>query len=76
MAELDGDLAGTLGGSAGDGQPDTIIVNGTNGDDVIDIFGAGTSASVVGLAAQVNIANSEGANDSLDRQRTRRRRRA
>ena len=65
VAELGGDLAGTLGGGAGDGQADTIIVNGTNGADVIDIFGAGTSASVVGLAAQVNIANSEGANDAL-----------
>ncbi len=44
---------------------DTVIVNGTNGDDVIDIVGAGTSASVLGLPAQVNITNSEGANDSL-----------
>ena len=46
-------------------QADIVIVNGTNGDDIIDIFGAGTSVSVLGLPAQVNIANSEGANDSL-----------
>ena len=65
MAELDGDLAGTIGGTAGDAAADTVIVNGTNGADIIDVFGAGTSASVVGLAAQVNIANSEGANDAL-----------
>ena len=57
--------AGTIGGSAGDGQPDVVIVNGTNGDDTIEILGAGTSASVVGLSAQVNITNAEGANDSL-----------
>ena len=57
--------AGALGGTGGDAQPDTVIVNGTNGADLIDIFGAGTSAAVVGLPAQVNVANSEGANDSL-----------
>ena len=65
VVKLDSDLAGTLGGAAGDAQPDTVTVNGTNGADVIDVFGAGTSASVVGLAAQVNISNSEGANDAL-----------
>ncbi len=65
LTELAGDLAGVIGGTAGDGQPDTIIVNGTNGDDNIDIVGAGTSASVLGLSAEVNLTNSEGANDSL-----------
>ena len=65
VAKLRGDLAGTLGGSAGDAQADTVTVNGTNGSDIIDVFGAGTSASVIGLAAQVEIANAEGANDAL-----------
>ena len=65
VVEFDGDLAGALGGTAGDGQPDTVIVNGTNGPDTVDIVGAGTSVSVVGLATQVDITNSEGANDSL-----------
>ena len=65
VVKLDGDLAGTLDGAAGDAQSDTVIVNGTNGDDIIDVVGAGASASVLGLAAQVNIANSEGANDAL-----------
>jgi len=65
VAEINTDLAGTIGGTAGDGQADTIVVNGTNGDDVIDVVGAGTSASVLGLAARVNITNSEGANDAL-----------
>jgi Ca2+-binding RTX toxin-like protein len=58
-------LAGTIGGTAGDGQADVVFVNGTNGNDIIDIVGGGTSVSVLGLATQVNIANSEGANDSL-----------
>jgi Ca2+-binding RTX toxin-like protein len=65
VVEINVDLAGTIGGTAGDGQADVVIVNGTNGDDIIAVFGAGTSASVIGLPARVNIANSEGANDSL-----------
>ena len=65
VVEINLNLAGTVGGNAGDGQADVVIVNGTNGNDIINIVGAGTSASVVGLSAQVNITNSEGANDSL-----------
>jgi Ca2+-binding RTX toxin-like protein len=65
VASVDTDLAGTIGGTTGDAQADVVIVNGTNGDDIVDVFGAGTSASVVGLPAQVNIANSEGAEDDL-----------
>jgi Ca2+-binding RTX toxin-like protein len=42
-----------------------VITNGTNGNDIIDVFGAGTSVAVMGLSALVSIANSEGANDSL-----------
>jgi Ca2+-binding RTX toxin-like protein len=65
MVEINSDLAGTIGGTAGDGQADTVVVNGTNGNDVVDVVGAGTSASVLGLTARVNITNSEGANDAL-----------
>ena len=31
------DLAGTLGGTAGDGAIDNVVVNGTNGDDTINV---------------------------------------
>jgi Ca2+-binding RTX toxin-like protein len=65
LAQMNVNLAGTIGGTAGDGQADVVIVNGTSGNDIIDVFGAGASASVVGLATLVNITNSEGANDSL-----------
>jgi Ca2+-binding RTX toxin-like protein len=65
IADINTDLAGTIGGTAGDGQADAVIVNGSNGSDVVDIVGGGTSASVIGLAARVHIANSEGANDAL-----------
>ncbi len=65
VVKVDTDLAGTLGGTAGDAQADAVVVNGTNGNDVVDVVGSGTSASVVGLHTQVNITNAEGANDSL-----------
>src|SRR5262245_802056 len=65
VTEVNVNLAGTIGGTAGDGSADTVIVNGSNGDNVIEVVGAGTSVSVLGLAARTNITNSEGANDSL-----------
>jgi len=65
ITEVNVNLAGTIGGTAGDGKADTVIVNGTNGNNIIDVFGSGTSVSVLGLPARVNITNSEGANDSL-----------
>ena len=52
-------------GGAGDGAADTVIVGGTLGNDIIDIVGAGTSLSVIGLPARVNVTGAEGANDSL-----------
>ena len=59
------DLAGTPGGTLGDGQPDSVIVNGTAGDDRISVASTGSSIVVNGLAAQVSINNAEPANDSL-----------
>jgi Ca2+-binding RTX toxin-like protein len=65
LVELNVNQAGTIGGTAGDGAADVVIVNGTNGDDLVDIVGAGTSASVIGLPARVDVTSSEGAIDSL-----------
>jgi Ca2+-binding RTX toxin-like protein len=65
VTEVNVDLAGTIGGTAGDGAADVVIVNATNGADIIDVVGAGSSVSVLGLAARTNVTNSEGANDSL-----------
>jgi Ca2+-binding RTX toxin-like protein len=42
-----------------------VIVNGTSGDDVIDVAGDESGVSVLGLAARVNIANASAANDRL-----------
>jgi Ca2+-binding RTX toxin-like protein len=59
------DLAGTPGSGTGDGQADTVIVNGTARADTIQISGAGTSFAVAGLSSMVSVQGSEGANDQL-----------
>ncbi len=65
VVETNINLAGAIGSSAGDGAADVVIANATNGNDIIDVFGSGTSLSVLGLSTRINIMNSEGANDSL-----------
>ena len=37
LTTTDVDLEGVLGGAAGDGQPDSVVVTGTNGDDAIAV---------------------------------------
>jgi Ca2+-binding RTX toxin-like protein len=59
------DLAGTLGGSVGDGQADTVVVNGTVAADRFSISGAGSTAVVDGPSATVHVTNAEVANDTL-----------
>jgi Ca2+-binding RTX toxin-like protein len=63
---VDVDLAGTIGGAAGDGQADRVVVNGTNGNDAIDVSGDAQAVKVSGLAATIEILHSEVANDRLD----------
>jgi hypothetical protein len=53
------DLAGTLGGSTGDGAVDNVVVNGTNDDDTIDIDGSRSGVDVTGLATAVSITHEE-----------------
>jgi len=65
VVELTADLAGVLGGTAGDGQPDIVIADGTDGSDVISVSGGTTSASVTGLAARVDVTNAQLADDAL-----------
>jgi Ca2+-binding RTX toxin-like protein len=52
-------------GGGGDGQPDTVTVNGTSGNDQITITQTGSGISVDGLPAQVSITGFEAANDKL-----------
>ena len=59
------DLSSPLGSGHGDGQPDTVIVNGTAGDDRINVVSSGGSVLVNGLAAQVSISGAEAGKDNL-----------
>jgi Ca2+-binding RTX toxin-like protein len=60
------DLAGTLGGAAGDGQSDRVLVNGTDGDDTIKVSGDAGGVNEKGLAPFVKVIHSEAANDRLE----------
>jgi hypothetical protein len=66
VTRVDVDLAGALGGAVGDGQADRVIVNGTNGNDAIDVSGNAEVVKVSGLAATTEILHSQVANDRLD----------
>jgi predicted lipoprotein with Yx(FWY)xxD motif len=61
--QLDFD-GGAPGG--GDGEADRVVLNGTNGDDAIRVFGDAQGVNVKGLAPLVEILHPEGANDRLD----------
>src|SRR3954454_24092305 len=65
ITQVNINLFGTIGGTTGDAQADSVIVNGTNGGDLVQVLGSGTSVAVVGLQALVSITGSEGANDAL-----------
>lgn len=65
VTEINLNLASTIGGTAGDAQPDTVILQGTSGDDVIQVFGDANGTSALGLAAAVNIRGGESANDRI-----------
>jgi Ca2+-binding RTX toxin-like protein len=60
------DLAGTLGGATGDGQADRVVVNGTDGDDAINVNGDAGGVKVSGLVPTVEIFHPEVANDRLE----------
>ena len=59
-------LAGAVGGTAGDGAADSVTALGTSGADLVTLAGAGTSASLLGLAARIDLTGAEGANDTLE----------
>lgn len=63
LVELNANLA-TFGGG-GDAEPDTVFVEGTNGNDTIAIAGNADAVTVTGLATQVNVTGAETANDRL-----------
>jgi hypothetical protein len=60
------DLAGSLGGATGDGAGDSIIVNGTDGDDTIKVKGDADDVKVSGLVPTVNVLHPDVGNDRLE----------
>lgn len=64
-------LAGTdlsqvdLNLGAGDGAQDSIIINGTNADDVVVLAASGNAVNVIGLASNIAIVGAESNNDKL-----------
>jgi RTX calcium-binding nonapeptide repeat (4 copies) len=65
VTSVDLNLAGSVGGTTGDGQTDHVTVNGTNGDDAVTVAGAAGSVNVNGLTPAVNLLHAEAA-DQLD----------
>jgi Ca2+-binding RTX toxin-like protein len=65
VSSVNVDLAGALGGAAGDGAVDRVVMNGTAGDDAIDVSGDSGEVKVGGLAPLVTISNPE-ATDRLE----------
>jgi len=70
-----GDLSGTdvtnvvaglaaIGGGD-DAQPDNVITNATNGDDVVSVAGTGPSATVNGLSARVRMSGAIAGSDRV-----------
>ncbi len=62
---IDIDLAAAIGGNAGDLAADTVTVNGTGGDDVVEIQGANAGAFVGGVSPLVTIIHADAATDRL-----------
>jgi Ca2+-binding RTX toxin-like protein len=62
---VNADLAATLGGNTGDVQADRVTVDATNGKDAVEVAGRNNTAGVTGLAATVNVTNTDPASDTL-----------
>ena len=65
VSQINLDLASPPGSGQGDGQADSVIVNGTNGDDTVIVAGDSSGVAVLGLAARVNITGAEANIDRL-----------
>jgi predicted lipoprotein with Yx(FWY)xxD motif len=66
VSALNLDLAASLGGATGDGAADRVVVNGTAGNDAIDVSGDASEVKVSGLVPTVAIFHSDGVSDRLD----------
>ena len=67
LTQLNLNLAGVPGSVTGDGQADSVIVNGSNGDDTIQVLTVGNGAVIAdpALLPFVNITGTDGTEDQL-----------
>ena len=65
VVEVNVDLAAEPAGETGDAALDHVLVDATDGADLVSLSGNGTSASVRGLSALIHITGAEIANDAL-----------
>ena len=65
VTQVNLDLANPPGSGTGDGQPDTVVVNATNGNDAVSVAGDTSGVAILGLSASVHINGAEAANDRL-----------
>jgi Ca2+-binding RTX toxin-like protein len=63
VANVVADLAASGGGD--DAAPDNVVVNATNGEDVVTVTGAGPNAQVSGLAALVSVSGAIAGSDRV-----------
>jgi Ca2+-binding RTX toxin-like protein len=64
LTEIHTDLAAVAGG-AGDGQPDSVVVNATNGNDVAVVAGQNGDLQVADLATAVSVTHADPGIDRL-----------
>ena len=65
LAEVNADLAASLGGTTDDGEADKVNVNATESDDVFAVTGTAGSATVFGTNPLVEITHADAADDEL-----------
>jgi len=63
LTSVDTDLAAPGGGD--DAAADNVIATGTNGADVVSVFGSGPSAAITGLTARINVAGAIAGSDRI-----------
>jgi Ca2+-binding RTX toxin-like protein len=63
--QVDVNLAASFGGTDGDATADNVIVNGTTGSDIAQLFSDAAGVHVIGLGAAVTVTGAEAALDSV-----------
>jgi Ca2+-binding RTX toxin-like protein len=61
LVQDDVDLAGALGGDAGDGAADSVSATATAGDDLVSVSGGAAGVEVAGLPAVLRVAHPDAA---------------